>query len=92
MKKREFSGKAADALKLRAAQLDKRRKLSLNHSEEMVAPANAQAQAAAEPAPKAKAKAAASSASPLRLQFFVGVVAVVIAVYSWWCCCSMFCL
>ena len=63
MKKREFSGKAADALKLRAAQLDKRRKLSLNHSEEMEPPANAQAKAAAEPAPKAKAKAAASSAS-----------------------------
>ena len=63
MKKREFSGKAADALKLRAAQLDKRRKLSLNHSEEMEPAPKAQAKAAAEPAPKAQAKPAASSAS-----------------------------
>jgi len=68
VKKREFSGKAADALKLRAAQLDKRRKLSLNHSEEMVAPANAQAKAAAEPAPKAQAKPAAASASGAKPQ------------------------
>ena len=51
MKKREFSGKAAEALSKRAAQLEKRRKLSLNHSEEM------------EPAPKAQAKASAASSA-----------------------------
>ena len=51
MKTREFSGKAAEALSKRAAQLEKRRKLSLNHSEEM------------EPAPKAQAQAKASAAS-----------------------------
>ena len=61
MKKREFSGKAADALKLRAAQLDKRRKLSLNHSEEMEPAPKAQAKA--EPAPKAQAKAAAEKSA-----------------------------
>ena len=47
MKKREFSGKAASDLKLRAAQLEKRRKLSLNHSEEMEPQAKARAEAAA---------------------------------------------